>query len=74
LGLSYNPLTPEANDSILDTLELNGLENGEFYTSNGRTVAGTSDYNTLISRNWTIQGADLISTGGRRVGIRRRNP
>ena len=59
LNLQNNPLTPQVNDSILDTLYLNGLENGQFYTSNGRTAASTSDYNTLISRNWGIQGADL---------------
>jgi Leucine-rich repeat (LRR) protein len=76
LYLQDNPITPEANDSILDTLELNGLEYGNFQTFGGRTAAGTSDYNTLISRNWAIQGADLVGppSTSRRVGIRRRNP
>jgi hypothetical protein len=59
LSLQDNPITPEANDSILDTLELNGLESGIFQTFGGRTAAGTSDYNTLISRGWSISGADL---------------
>jgi Leucine-rich repeat (LRR) protein len=74
LYLNSNPLTtPQVNDSILDTLELYGLENGFFSTSNGRTAASTSDYNTLIGRGWTIEGANLISTS-RRVGVRRKNP
>ena len=56
-----NPLSASANDSILDQLEANNLENGEFYTTGGRTAAGTGDYDTLISRGWTISGADLVS-------------
>ena len=48
-------------DSILNQLEANSLENGQFYTIGGRTAAGTDDYNTLISRGWTIEGADLPS-------------
>jgi hypothetical protein len=56
-----NPLSASANDSILDQLEANGLEGGNFYTTGGRTSAGTADYDTLISRGWTIEGADLVS-------------
>ena len=56
-----NPLTASANDSILDQLKTNGLENGVFYTIGGRTSAGTGGYDTLITRGWTITGADLVS-------------
>ena len=62
VGKEYgNPLTSAANDSILNQLEANGLENGVFETINWRTNAGTDDFNTLISRGWTIEGADLVS-------------
>jgi hypothetical protein len=67
-------LTPQLNDQVLSELSQNYYEGGQFYTYNGRTSTSTSNYNTLINRNWQIFGADLISTGGRRVGIRRRNP
>jgi hypothetical protein len=56
-----NPLSASANDSILDQLEANGLTDGSFITTGGRTSAGTGDYDTLISRGWTIEGADLVS-------------
>ena len=56
-----NPLSASANDSILDQLEANGLTDGIFITTGGRTAAGTADYDTLISRGWTIEGADLVS-------------
>jgi hypothetical protein len=56
-----NPLTASANDSILNQFVTNGLENGAFTTISGRTAAGTGDYDTLISRGWTIEGADLVS-------------
>jgi hypothetical protein len=56
-----NPLTASANDSILNQFVTNGLENGAFTTIGGRTSAGTADYDTLISRGWTIEGADLVS-------------
>ena len=54
-----NPLTPEDNDPILAQLASNGLTNGTFTTSGGRTAAGTDDYDTLIGLGWTISGADL---------------
>jgi Leucine-rich repeat (LRR) protein len=56
-----NPLSASANDSILNQFVTNGLENGAFTTIGGRTAAGTGDYDTLISRGWTIEGADLVS-------------
>jgi hypothetical protein len=61
LDLRNNPLIASANDSILDQLEANGLADGTFITIGGRTSAGTGDYDTLISRGWTIEGADLVS-------------
>jgi hypothetical protein len=57
-----NPMTPEANNSILNQLDNNGLSMGQFYTTGGRTSAGTADYNSLISKNWSLSGLDL--TGG----------
>jgi hypothetical protein len=54
-----NPITPEANNSILAQLDENGLSMGYFITTGGRTSAGTSDYNSLIGKMWNIQGADL---------------
>ena len=56
---SDNLLTASSNDSILNGLESNGLTNGVFTTTGGRTSAGTADYNTLISRGWTIEGASI---------------
>jgi hypothetical protein len=61
LNLNNNPIIASENDSILDQLEANGLENGTFLTTGGRTAAGTADYDTLIGRGWTIEGADLVS-------------
>jgi Leucine-rich repeat (LRR) protein len=54
-----NPMTPEANNSILNQLDENGLSMGNFHTTGGRTSAGTADYNSLIGKMWNIQGADL---------------
>jgi len=61
-----NQLTPTINNSILSTLVSNGLvfDGGKipyhFYASGGRTQAGTSDYNTLISRGWSLSGLDVV--------------
>jgi Leucine Rich repeats (2 copies) len=78
LYVNNNQLTPQINDSLLSLLSANELNNywnfGEFYTTGGRTSAGTTDYDYLISNGWTVDGADLVITGSRRVGIRRRNP
>jgi hypothetical protein len=60
-GLNGNPMTATANNTILSGLVTNGNSNGNFYTSGGRTAAGTSDYDTLIANNWNILGADLVS-------------
>jgi hypothetical protein len=57
-----NPMTASANDSILSQLNINGLSDGDFKSINGRTSAGTADYNSLISKNWSLSGLDL--TGG----------
>jgi hypothetical protein len=57
-----NPMTPEANNSILNQLDENGLSMGQFYTTGGRTSAGTADYNSLIGKMWTLSGLDLMET------------
>jgi Leucine-rich repeat (LRR) protein len=65
LFVDSNLLTPSVNNSLLVKLAANELSNdwnyGQFYTTGGRTSAGTGDYDTLISRGWTIEGADLVS-------------
>ena len=60
-GLNGNPMTAAANNTILSGLVTNGNSGGNFYTSGGRTAAGTADYDTLIANKWNILGADLIS-------------
>jgi hypothetical protein len=60
-GLNGNPMTATANNTILSGLVTNGLTDGSFYTSGGRTADGTADYDTLIANNWNILGADLIA-------------
>jgi hypothetical protein len=58
--------TPSINNSLLAQLSSNQLANewnsGVFYTSGGRTSAGTTDYDYLIANGWNLQGLDL--TGG----------
>jgi Leucine-rich repeat (LRR) protein len=65
LYVSNNLLTPSVNNSLLTKLAANELSNdwdsGEFYTTGGRTSAGTNDYDYLIANGWTISGADLVS-------------
>jgi Leucine-rich repeat (LRR) protein len=62
-GTLTNPMTPESNDSILSQLNTNGVEgdNGGFYTINGRTSAGTADYDALVAKGWNLLGLDLAS-------------
>jgi hypothetical protein len=54
------------NNSLLAKLAANELVNdwgsGKFYTTGGRTSAGTDDYDYLINEGWTIEGADLTPT------------
>ena len=65
LYVSNNLLTPSVNNSLLTKLAANELSNdwdsGGFYTSGGRTSAGTADYDYLITNNWTVEGVDLVS-------------
>jgi hypothetical protein len=65
LYVNDNLLTPSVNNSLLTKLAANELSNGwtygEFYTTGGRTSAGTDDYDYLIANGWTIEGADLVS-------------
>jgi hypothetical protein len=74
-----NQLTTSANNSILDQLNSNGVNGGTFVSINGRTSAGTADYNSLVSRGWNLLGLDLVSiaevpadfpTGVSIIGIR----
>jgi Leucine-rich repeat (LRR) protein len=62
LGLEGNPFTPSVNNQILNQLALNGLSNGEFYSSNGRTSTSNTDYDNLVSLGWYFEGLDLITT------------
>ncbi len=55
-------ITTSLNNSILSLLNTNGLENGYFLTGNGRTSAGTADYDALVGKGWNLRGLDL--TGG----------
>jgi Leucine-rich repeat (LRR) protein len=59
LYISENPITRSINDSILDVLNSNNVNGGTLLSENGRTSAGTSDYNSLISRGWSLTGVDL---------------
>jgi hypothetical protein len=63
LYVNNNLLTPSVNNSLLAKLAANELSNGwtygEFYTTGGRTSAGTDDYDYLIANGWAIDGADL---------------
>lgn len=84
-GLQNNPMTPTSNDSILSQLVSNNNTSAEyysFYTTGGRTTNSTSDYNTLIERNWTLLGLEPVveaptpppaSTRIGKLGIRRSN-
>jgi len=61
------------NNSLLAKLAANELANdwdsGEFFTGGGRTSAGTTDYDYLISNSWNISGADSVSRKLRVRGI-----
>jgi Leucine-rich repeat (LRR) protein len=60
-GIS-NPITATANNNILAQLVVNGITDGIFKTTGGRTSAGTAAYDTLILTGWAIEGADLPPT------------
>ena len=61
-GTLTNPMTAASNNSILSQLDDNGVENGTFFTINGRTSDGTADYDALVGKGWNLLGLDL--TGG----------
>jgi Leucine-rich repeat (LRR) protein len=65
LYVNDNLLTASVNNSLLTKLAANELSNGwtygEFYTTGGRTSAGTTDYDYLIANGWAIEGADLVT-------------
>ena len=61
LKLSDNPLTSSINNQILHQLVLHGKHYGYFATTGGRTPAGNSDYNNLLTnKHWTLEGLNLI--------------
>jgi hypothetical protein len=68
LYLNGNPSinTTTINNEVLSLLAANELSNGwnggTFYTTGGRTILSTTDYDYLISTNWDLQGLDLISS------------
>lgn len=49
-----NSIPPTVTDSVLDTLDSNGISNGTAYIPNNRTSASDTDYNSLIAKGWTI--------------------
>ena len=64
LYVNGNLLTPTINNSLLAKLAANELANtwgyGEFYTTGGRTSAGTTDYDYLIANGWFLVGLELV--------------
>ena len=66
LYLENNQLTPSLNNQILNQLNQNGLSDGTFYSSNGRTTASNADYDNLISLGWTLEGL-AVGNGKLRV-------
>jgi Leucine-rich repeat (LRR) protein len=73
LLINENPMTQSANDSILNLLNYNSVNDGTFTSINGRSFGGTADYNSLISRGWTLTGlylSEVPETGVARTGIR----
>jgi hypothetical protein len=48
----------------------NDWDSGSFFTSGGRTSAGTPDYDYLIANNWYIVGADLVVVSGSKLRIK----
>jgi Leucine-rich repeat (LRR) protein len=69
-GLNGNPMTATANNTILSGLVTNGLASGNFYTSGGRTAAGTADYDTLIGEGWNLLGLDLVITSSGKLRVK----
>ena len=73
-GTLTNPITPSANDSILNQLVINNLSGGGkggpmFSSANGRTATSNVDYNTLLDRGWNLLGLDLVEGGGGGVNV-----
>jgi len=54
LDVLNNSLSDLTNDEILSQLDNNGLLNGSFYTSTGRTSSSDVSYNNLINKGWGI--------------------
>ena len=87
LLLLYNTsITSSVNDQILQQLDQNGAvgdtsanksyfpSNGVFSSNGGRTSAGNTSFNNLISKNWDLDGVDLVTipspiAGQAKIGI-----
>ena len=70
-GTLTNPMTAASNNSILSQLDGNGGSGGgNFITINGRTSAGTADYDALIAKGWHLIGLDLITVGSGKLRVR----
>jgi Leucine-rich repeat (LRR) protein len=87
LLLLYNTsITSSVNDQILQQLDQNGAvgdtsanksyfpSNGVFSSNGGRTSAGNISFNNLISKNWDLDGVDLVTipspiAGQAKIGI-----
>ena len=60
LYLNGNPMTPEANNQILQQLNQLSVSGGDFGSNNGRTAASNADYNNLLTNlGWSFSGLDL---------------
>jgi hypothetical protein len=71
LDLQSNQLTPSSNNQILQQLNQNGLSNGEFYSSNGRTSVSNTDYDNLVNNlGWYFEGLDLIIVGSGKLRVK----
>jgi len=74
LELDGNPMTPLANNQVLQQLNQNGVQYGYFSSNNGRTSASNSDYDNLLNNlYWGFSGLDLIAppvVGNGRLAIR----
>jgi hypothetical protein len=52
-------------------LNQNGLSNGEFYSSNGRTSVSNTDYDNLVNNlGWYFEGLDLIIVGSGKLRVK----
>ena len=70
LYLNGNPMTPSANNQILQQLNQHGVSNGSFSSNNGRTAESNTYYNNLVSLGWSFSGLDLPIVGNGKLRVR----